>query len=553
VKRQDRNKDRGTVLLCSGKGINYMKKNITSLLLAFILILSLLSACSPSSQNENTPTPTATPIPTPDDTQQGGEGEPPPVSGSLTILHMNDTHGRTRAEPYISQMAKDIRADGGNVLILDAGDRLHGQTATNLTEGEAMVQVMNAVGYNAMVTGNHEYNFGLDRLLELSDMMNFPLLASNVRYNGDYIFERYTIFDMDGLTVGVFGLATPETPTSSDPRNMGGLVFENPVEIAAEIVSLLKDYNCDIIIALTHLGDDNSTAEYNRSDALAAVDGIDVIIDGHSHTTLENGKILGNTLIAQTGYHAWHIGIVEITIENGVKTKSARLVEVPGTDDETELIADAAVLAVIAEGEARVEAITSVVVGTTPVDLDGERESVRTSETNLANLITDSMIFATGADISFIGGGSIRTSIGAGDITMGDVLTVLPFSNLIVTLEMTGSDVLEILEHGVSEYPELAGLFIQVAGIRFVFDPDAEPGQRVIDVTMADGTAFDINRSYIIATVEFIAAGGDGYAMMDRGVDLVFYGGDAEAFVEYLQTNPVITAHPEGRVKRQDR
>jgi 5'-nucleotidase len=136
---------------------------------------------------------------------------------------------------------------------------------------------------------------------------------------------------------------------------------------------------------------------------------------------------------------------------------------------------------------------------------------------------------------------------------MGDVLTVLPFSNLIVTLEMTGTDVLEILEHGVSEYPEPAGLFIQIAGIHFVFDPDAESGQRVVEVTMADGSAFDVNKTFIVATVEFIAAGGDGYTMMERGTGLVFYGGDAEAFVEYLQTNPVIIAEPEGRVRRQDR
>jgi len=224
------------------------------------------------------------------------------------------------------------------------------------------------------------------------------------------------------------------------------------------------------------------------------------------------------------------------------------LIEVPGEDDETELLADAAVIAVIAESEARVEFITSVVVGETPVTLDGERESVRTGETNLANLVTDSMIHTTGADISFIGGGSIRTSIEAGDITMGDVLNVLPFSNLIVTLEMTGSDVLEILEHGVSEYPEPSGLFIQVAGIHFEFDPSAPPGQRVQNVKMADGTEFDINKTYTVATVEFIAAGGDGYTMMERGIHLVFYGGDAEAFISYLETNPVITAEPEGRV-----
>jgi len=528
-----------------------MKRKITSLLLVFILIASFLSACSPAPIDEVIPTPIQAPEPVliSEDTTQSDE-EAPPISGKLTIIHMNDTHGRTQAEPFISQLAKDIRADGGNVLILDAGDRLHGQTATNLTEGEAMVQVMNAVGYDAMVTGNHEYNFGIDRLRQLSGMADFPLLAANVRYNDEYIFERYMIFAMESLTVGVFGLVTPETPTSSDPRNMDGLVFENPVDIATELVGLLEERNCDIIIAITHLGDDNSTAENNRSDALADVDGIDVVIDGHSHSIHEGGKVVGDTLIAQAGSFAQFIGIVEITIENEIITKTALLIEVPEADEETELLADAAVIAIIAEGEEKVESITSVVVGETPVTLDGERESVRTVETNLANLVTDSMIYATGADISFIGGGSIRTSIAAGDITMGDVLNVLPFSNLIVTLEMTGSDVLEILEHGVSEYPEPSGLFIQVAGVHFEFDPDAPIGQRVQTVKMADGTAFYINKTYTVATVEFIAAGGDGYSMMKRGTGLVFYEGDEEAFVSYLETNPVITAEPEGRVTK---
>jgi 5'-nucleotidase len=399
-----------------------------------------------------------------------------------------------------------------------------------------------------MVSGNHEYTFGVDRLLELSGMMNFPLLAANVRYNGEYIFERYTIINMDGLTVGVFGLVTPETVARSDPRIMEGLTFENPVQIAADIVEILRDASCDIIIALTHLGGDYTTVENERSDALATVGGIDVIIDGHSHTLLENGRMIGDTLIAQTGEYAQHIGIVEITIENGIKTKTARLIAVPEDGVETELSADVAVIARIAEGEARVEAIASVIVGVTPVFLDGERASVRTGETNLANLIADSMLHATGADIAFIGGGSIRGSIGAGDITMGDLLTVLPFANLIVTVELKGSDVLEILEHGVSQYPEPAGLYIQVAGIRFEFDPEAQPGQRVVTAVMADGAAFDINKTYTVATIEFIAVGGDGYTMLERGVNLKFYGGDAEALVRYLETNPIITAESEGRV-----
>ena len=433
----------------------------------------------------------------------------------LTIIHINDVHGRTAAEPHISEMARGLT----NVLIFDAGDRLHGQIATNLTGGQSMVEIMNTVGYSAMVTGNHDFNFGVERLLELSELMAFPLLAANVRDSGgSYLFERYKIFAMEGLTVGVFGIVTPETVEKSDPRIVAGLTFEDPAQTAAAMAEHLRLGGCDIIIALTHLGDDS----------IAGVPGIDVIIDGHSHELLEG---------TQAGEHSKHIGIIEIAIANGVMTTAARLVAVDELDG-----GDGAVMAVIAAAEAMVEDVTSAVVGYTPVALNGEREAVRTGETNLANLITDSMLYATGADIAFLTGGNIRASIGAGDITMGNVLTVLPFSNLLVTVELKGSDILEILEHGVSAYPEQAGSHIQTAGLHFIFEPTAPPMSRVVEANLIP------DNIYTVATIEFIAAGGDGYTMMERGVNMIWYQGDAEAFIRYLQTSPAITAEPEGRV-----
>ena len=181
----------------------------------------------------------------------------------LTIIHINDTHGRTGAEPYIAGLANELKS--GNVLILDAGDRLHGQTVTNLSRGESMVGIMNAVGYSAMVAGNHEFNFGLERLGELSELMDFPLLAANVRdADGENLFESYIVFDMIGIMVGVFGIATPEILTRTDPRIVAGLTFEDPAETAAEMITLLANAGCDIIIALTHLGIDESSLPAHR-------------------------------------------------------------------------------------------------------------------------------------------------------------------------------------------------------------------------------------------------------------------------------------------------
>lgn len=466
----------------------------------------------------------------------------------LTIIHVNDRHGRTQAEPYISQMAKDL--SGENVLILDAGDSLHGQTASILTKGEAMVEVMNAVGYSAMVPGNHDFNFGVDRLTELSEKMNFPLLAANVRGgDGELLFDPYVIFEMNGVKVGVFGIATPETATKSDPRIVADLTFDDPVQTAALMASELKSRGCDIIIALTHLGLSNASEPENRSEALAAVDGIDVVIDGHSHTLLENGMLVGDTLIAQTGELGKNIGVVEIEVSNGkAVSKTAKLVAVPKSGEASELVPDEDIVSKIAEEDAKLSHITEEIVGSTPVFLDGEWPGIRTNETNLADLITDSMKYAAGADIAFLTGGNIRASISAGDITMGQILTTLPYSNLITTVELSGTDVLAMLEYGVSKYPEPAGEYIHVSGIKFEFDTNAPSMRRVTKVTMADGGEFDIDAIYTIATIEFLSEGGDGYTMVANGTNKIYYQGDIEALIEYLNTSPDIKAAPDGRV-----
>jgi 5'-nucleotidase len=449
------------------------------------------------------------------------------------------------ALPYISALAK---AAQGHVLIVDAGDTLHGQITANLTRGESMVEIMNATKYNVMTPGNHDFNFGVERLKELSEMMEFPLISANVKdSDGELMFEPYTIFEFEGLKVGIFGLTTPETYSKSDPRIMAGIKIEDPATVAAAMVEELQKEDCDLIIALVHIGDDESSLPSERSDAIARVPGVDIVIDGHSHTLLENGKLIGDTLVAQAGGNGSHIGIVTVTVKDGIIDKFANAHPVP-TEDSEDLKADEAIAARIDELNESISPMTSVKVSETPYLLVGERQAVRTGETNLANLIADSKRIATQSDIAFLTGGNIRANIEAGEITMGDVLTVLPFSNLLVSVELKGSVVLEILEHGVSLYPEAAGSHIQVSGLSFTFDPEAEPNSRVKNVTMLDGSPLDLDKVYTVGTSEFLAAGGDGYSMMSKAEDLVYYQGDAEAFVDYLKTNPTIKAEAENRV-----
>jgi len=475
-------------------------------------------------------------------------------AATFTIFHVNDRHAHMAADPYLAALVKDTP---GEVLVFDAGDSLHGEPAASLSEGQTMVDLMNAVGYDAMAPGNHDFNYGSDRLVELSKEMDFPLLAANVtdRATGDLLFDAYHLFELDnGLDIGVFGLATPETATATNPSNVKSVEFGEPAAAAKQAVADLQAAGADVIIALTHLGVNPATKPSWRSTYLAEnVPGIDVIIDGHSHTELDHGEDDDGVLIAQTGAMAANIGQIEITVAgDGAVSADATLLAVPTEDDASGPLAnlkpDPAVVKVVEQINDATNELTKQVVGHTPYLLDGERADVRTSETNLANLITDSLRVQTGAPIALMNGGGIRASIPAGDITMGDVLTTLPFSNDIVTIDVTGQQLLDALEWGVRDYPAESGGFAQVSGLTFDMDPAAEPLHRVSNVRLADGSKLEPKATYTVATLTYLANGGDDYTMLADHQNLMAYGQDYEMFVDYLLTKPKINEHPEGRM-----
>lgn len=464
------------------------------------------------------------------------------ASTKFTIVHTNDVHARVGVEPYVAELVKQKKAANENIILLSAGDVLHGQTIATLSQGKNIVDIMNAVGYDAMVPGNHDFNYGSDRLLELQKSMRFPLLAANVtkKLTGGNAFKPYIIKEIDGVKIGIFGLTTPETATKTNPNNVRTLDFRDGYSAARITAKELKDKGCNVVIALTHLGLDKETWYYNRSSAVATVPGIDVIIDGHSHTELPNGMTVGSALIAQTGANGDNIGMVEVEVVNGkVKTKTAMLLKTPTEENPIKgLPPEKKVSDLIAKLNIENEKITSEVVGYTPVYLDGEREHARMQQTNLGDLITDAMIDATGAQIAVTNGGGIRASIKAGNITKGDVLTVLPFGNYVVVKQVTGAQLKEALEHSVSAYPELSGGFLHVSGIKFTFDPGRKVGSRVTTLTLADGTPIDPNKSYSLATNDFLADGGDGYDVLNNGASEVAYSALDEVLIKYIQRYP---------------
>ena len=472
----------------------------------------------------------------------------------IYILHTNDMHGRIETGSYdgmgfdrIAALVNQFRAENDNVLLLDAGDVSHGMPDATISEGKIVIDIMNAMGYDAMAPGNHDFNYGSDRLLELNEIANFPILAANVKVKatGENFLPGYEIWEIDGLKVGIFGLATPETLFKSHPDNTATLEFINPVVAAQEMVTMLAPQT-DMIIALTHLGLDESSEVNETSKGVAeAVDGIDLIVDGHSHTELQNGLMVNDTLIVMAKEYNKFVGVVKITVTpEGEKTLEASLIT---KDEGLALEADADVRAVIDAGLEAQASIKNEVVGKTDVDLEGSREMVRTGETNLGNLLTDALKWKSGAEAAITNGGGIRTSVLTGEITRGSLIEVAPFGNLVVSKKLSGETILAALNNGAAGYPATHGAFAHVSGITYVIDPNKAVGERVQDV-MINGEALDLERMYNVATNDFLAAGGDKYDMLQGGEVTGEFGVMDGAMIEYIATLDVVAPKVEGRI-----
>ena len=477
-----------------------------------------------------------------------------PVFGAeqttLTILHTNDTHARVKDDgkaigfakmaTYVEELKKE-----GNVLVLDAGDMFQGLPIANLEKGQSIVSVVNQVGYDAMVPGNHEFDFGSDNLLELRDKINFPMLSANiVTASGEEVFKPYIVKEFDGVKVGVFGLTTPETYYKTHPNNVKGYEFNEIVASAQKAVKALKETEkVDVVVMVSHLGLDEGDL---TSDVVAEqVEGIDLIVDGHSHSNLPEGREVNGTLIVSTGEYFTNIGRVDLTITNG-KVADTKVKLVSYTD-LAEVTANEAITSEIIKLEEEQAKVLETVVGKTSVVLDGERANVRTGETNLGQLATNAMIAETGAQMAITNGGGIRASIPVGDITMKHIQEVFPFGNTVMVKEIKGSDILAALEHGVSGYPEQMGAFPHTAGITFTLYAGEEAGNRIGNVKIA-GESLQLDKLYTVVTNDFMAAGGDGYTMFGEYPVKAEYNTLMDILLGYIKDLGEITQEVEARM-----
>jgi len=475
-----------------------------------------------------------------------------PGSGTFVLLHTNDMHGRLVAGSSdgmgldrISTLVKTRRNAGEAVLLLDAGDALHGQPAVTLSRGKAMVDVMNAIGYEAFVPGNHDFNYGQARLLELAAMADFPMLAANITVDatGKSFLQPYMIKDVGGVTVAIFGLATPETLTMSHPDNSKGITYGDPTAVAQAMVQELRG-KADVLVALAHLG---FVGPYDSRELAKKVSGIDIIVDGHSHTLLPQGEVVGSTLIVSAHEYNKNLGQVQVVVENGtIVSMTASYVT---KETAMTLPADQAIIDLIAKINDEQKLILAEKVGVAAVDLNGERGIVRTQESAFGNMIGDAYIAVTGADMSFQNGGGIRSSVKAGDVTMGQILSVFPFSNRLITISLSGAKVLAALEHSVRLFPAENGGFMHVGGIRFSFDPSRPAGSRVNPAKVSvKGQPLDLNRNYKVATIDFLASGGDGYVMFKDAANYVDLGDLTEVLANHFRTKSPVSPVIDNRI-----
>ncbi len=439
-------------------------------------------------------------------------------TGSLVIVHTNDAHGRFHENIGYAGTAAiidSLRNNHSSVIILDAGDALHGTPEAIRYNGSSVVEIMNAIGYTAMTAGNHDFDYGLDELINRSNEMKFPLLAANIFYKNTTtpVFQEHMIVKRGDYTIGIFGLATPKTMTTTTNAENLNVTFSEGDElytVAGKQVAALKAEGCNLIICISHLGT-NDWDEPDRSiDVAKNVDGIDIIVDGHSHTALTNGELINNTLIVSTGSYLKAVGVV--TVSPGKNITAALITESPATNTTIEHIVNKYI------NQTR-EAYHEV-AGHSEFVLDGSRKpGVRDTETNLGDFYADALRAVAEKegytpDAAIINGGGIRTTIEAGNITRYDLVLVAPFNNLLAVINVKGSVILQALEENTGSCPNESGGFPQVSGITYTIDttkPFISGEVHRVSISSINDKPFDPEKMYSIATVDFLASGGDAY------------------------------------------
>jgi len=500
----------------------------------------------------------------------GGGEVPLKGSGEIIVLHTNDFHGHpikffhypspdVGGLPAIATLVEDIRDEHPNVLLLDAGDLNTGRPESNFFDTTPDIIGYNYIGYDALTLGNHEFDKPLAILEKQQRLANFPFISANISYaDGTPVVEPYIIKTFDDIRVGIFGLTTAETPTVTSPNITGSLLFEDEVEAAKRIVAELEP-KVDIIIAVGHLGlyDDNTLGSRR---VVSMVDGIDLFIDGHSHTNLSEAVWVNETPIVQAWQWGLHVGKATITVDNGKlsafdwEALPVNLKEVSEDADGNniytyigeEYTEDPYLLAALIPYKNQVEVELGEIIGNATAFFN--QSEVRITETALGNLVSDAMLWETErleVDFAIQNGGGIRADLPEGSIKKKLIYEILPFDNTVITVEMTGVEVQEMFDF-FPTIPRGKGGFPQVSkGVEFTVDFTSGETR---DISI-NGEPIDPGRTYKVATNSFLATGGDKYVMMTNGYQYDTSRFQRDTLIDYIQhLGGSITPKVEGRI-----
>lgn len=472
----------------------------------------------------------------------------------VTILQVNDVYqfapvdqGKSGGLGRVLTLKKSIQQENPNTLFLMAGDTISPSVESITHKGAQMIEAWNAVGLDYATFGNHEFDFGPEVLVERIKESKFGWLAANVidKRTGQPFGDakRFVVREFGGVKVGLFGLVLPDTKTTSRPGD--NVEFRSPCDTAKEVVSELHGQGVKVVVALTHLS-------MREDKEVARCAGVNLIVGGHEHTLLESHA--GSAPIFKMTADARELGRIDLNISPAGELDSIDWKVIP-VDSTTK---EAPEFAAVYRKYANLLTELAKPIGRTTVALDARSKENRTRETNVGNFITDAFRRATAADIGLMNGGSVRadTIIGPGRLTQRDLLSILPFKNKLVKIEVTGATLRAALEHGVSRVAPDAepGGFPQVSGVQYSFDASRAPGSRLVDVKV-NGLPLDNAKKYTLTTTTFIGLdGGDGYSMF-KGATVIIPPDRAPVDVDVVRKalgRRAIAPRVEGRIKRLD-
>ena len=536
-----------------------MKKRLLSIIIALVMLFGVVSAA-------------AAPI-------AGRDGEQP----ETVILFTNDVHcGIENGWGYagLAALKKNYEEAGVNTLLVDAGDHVQGGPIGTLSRGQYIIDIMNFVGYDLAIPGNHEFDYGMDQFLALADSADYPYISANfMNYsNGaptSSVFDAYKIFEIGGVKIAFVGLCTPETITKSTPtyfqNDQGEYIYgfcqdetgDALVNAAQDAIDAARAEGADYVIALGHLGIDEQSSPWMATEVIARTTGIDAFIDGHSHSVI-NGTVNNAdgdpVLHGQTGTKLNNIGVLSIYADGSLGLELLPVPEEVEKDPATQEFIDSI--------NAQFDELLHEVVAYTEYDLtvnDPEtgNRAVRSRETNLGDMCADAYRELFGADIAFVNGGGVRANINAGEITFENILNVHPFGNEACLVEVTGQQILDALEMGARVCPDENGGFLQVSGLTYEIHTDLEPNVIIGEDKMWIGPAgipyrvqnvmvmnretrgyepLDLNKTYTLASHNYMLLNqGDGFAMFGKNNVTVLQENvmiDNAVLINYIQSMP---------------